>query len=195
MGFGLICAGLLTLLFMRIIPAELVGFAVIVKGLGMLKGYNSFFRAALYSAYALLTFSAVDAVIWVLKIAGVMPDIMLLESILSYLHILMLITFQMFLFRALSTLSRELGYDKGVKRSSLALAVMAVFCLVTVLSLAGISVFGAAGLLMYLVNIAFCIFAVYTCYKGITTDEAEKKEEAKIEKFQKQFSRKKKNGK
>ncbi len=192
MGFGLICAGLLTLLFLRIIPAELVGFAAISKGLGMLKGYNSFFRAALYSSYALIAFSAVDAVIWVLKIAGVMQDILWLESLLSYLHLFLLIPFQMFLFRGLSALSKELGYDKGVKRSSLALAVMGAFCLVTVLSLAGISVFGTAGMLMELANIAFCEFAVYTCYKGITTDEAEKREEEKIEKFQKQFSRGKK---
>lgn len=191
MGFGLICAGYLTLLFLRIIPAELFGFAVIAKGLGKLKGYNSFFLAALYSAYTLVGFSLADAVIWVLKIAGVLPDVLWLESLLSYLHLFLLIPFHIFLFRGLSTLSAELGYDKGVKRSTLGMSVMAVYCFVTILSLVGIPYFGAAGMLMYIVNIFATEFAVHSCYRAITTDEAEKKEEEKIKKFEKQFQRKK----
>ncbi len=196
MGFGLICAGYTTLLFLRTIPAELIGFFVIARGLGKLSGYNVYFKAALYATYAILAFSAVDAVIWTLGISGVIPKESIINNIMSYIHILLLLPFHLFLFRALRTISESLGYGKGARRSVFAMSVLSVYYVIYILSLLRVPLLGSylvlTEFLLYIVCIFVTLSAVYTCYRAITTDEAEKREEEKIEKYEKQFGRNKK---
>lgn len=194
MGFGLICAGLTTLLFLRLVPAELVGFAVIAMGLRKLSVYNGFFKGALYCAYAIIAFSAVDAVFWILKLCGLTDGLVFLESILSYTHMLLLLPFQIILSRALMTISASLGFDKGVKRAVMSTSVVSVYYLVYALSCISTPFdvyLDFATLILFFINLAILISAVHVCYRAITTDEAEAREDAKIEKFEKQFGRKK----
>lgn len=193
MGFGLICAGYTTMLFMRLIPAELIGFIVVAKGLSKLRDYNSFFKAALYCTYAIIAFSAVDAVIWIMNLLKII-SLGAADELLSYIHILFLLPFHFFLARATGTISEELSFAKGVRRSKLALAVTTVYYIISILTLLGV-LGGYFGIILYLVNFLVTEICVYTCYMGITTDEDEKREEAKIEQFEKRFGRKKDNKK
>lgn len=194
MGFGLICAGYTTLFFLRTIPAELIGFFVIARGLRKLSGYNVFFKAALYVAYALLAFSAVDAVVWTLGMAGVIAKESIVNNVMSYVHILLLLPFHLFLFRALRTISESLGYTRGARRATFAMSLVSVYYVVYVLSLMKFPLFGQylmlTEFLLYIVCIFVTLSAVYTCYRAITTDEAEKKEEEKLEKYEKRFGKK-----
>ncbi len=194
MGFGLICAGLTTLLFLRLVPAELVGFAVIAMGLRKLSVYNGFFKGALYCAYAIIAFSAVDAVFWILKLCGLTDGLVFLESILSYTHMLLLLPFQIILSRALMTISASLGFDKGVKRAVMSTSVVSVYYLVYALSCISTPFdvyLDFATLILFFINLAILISAVHVCYRAIATYEAEAREDAKIEIFEKQFGRKK----
>lgn len=196
MGFGLICAGYTTLLFLRTIPAELIGFFVIACGLSRLSGYNVFFKAALYATYAMLAFSAVDAVVWTLGMAGMIAKESIVNNVMSYVHILLLLPFHLFLFRALRTISESLEYGKGVRRATFAMSLVSVYYVIYVLSLMKFPLFGQylvlTEFLLYIVCIFVTLSAVYTCYKAITTDEAEKKEEEKLEKYEKRFGKKEK---
>lgn len=199
MGFGLICAGYLTLLFFRTIPAELLGFIVICKGLSKLSQYNNYFRYALFTSVAIVAFSAFDAVIWALGIAKIIELSQSLENILSYIHLLLLFPFHIFLFSGLSALSKELSFNKGVRRAVLASSVTVTYYIIYIVSLLNISSIGIyltfLSFVMFFVNFITTESAVYCCYRAITTDEAEKKEEEKLKSFQKQFGRNKKNTK
>lgn len=199
MGFGLICAGYLTLLFFRTVPAELLGFIAIYKGLSKLSQYNTFFRVALYSSLSIIVFSLVDAVIWALSISGIIEISPNLENILSYIHLLLLLPFHIFLFGALRTLCKELSFNKGLRRAVLACSVTVTYYIVYIVSLLNIQNIGIyltfLSLIMFFVNFITTEMAVYCCYRAITTDEAEKKEEEKLKYFQNQFSRNKKNKK
>ncbi len=194
MGFGLICAGYTTLLFLRTVPAELIGFFVIIRGLRRLSGYNVFFKAALYASYAMLAFSAVDAVAWTLGMAGVIPKESIVNNVMSYIHILLLLPFHLFLFRALRIISDSLGYGKGARRAVFASSVLSVYYVIYILSLLKVPLLGSylvpLELLLYIVCIFVTLSAVYTCYRAITTDEAEKREEEKLEKYEKRFGKK-----
>lgn len=195
MGFGLICAGLLTLLFLRLIPAELVGFTVISMGLSRLSKYNVFFKAALYFSYALVAFSAVDAVFWILKFTTLTDGMAYLETVLSYVHAMLLLPFQIVLFKALEVLSRELGFTKGAKRAVLASSAVTVYYITFALSCVSLPIdvyIDFAVLILFFVSFATTFLAVYSCYRAITTDEAEEKEEEKLKKFEQQFGHKKK---
>ncbi len=199
MGFGLICAGYLTLLFFRTIPAELLGFIVIYKGLSKLSQYNSFFRYALYTTYAIIAFSVFDAAIWALEIAKIIELSQSLENSLSYIHLLLLFPFHIFLFSALRTLCKELSFSKGVRRAVFASCVTVTYYIIYIVSLLNIPGIGVylsfLSFVMFFANFIVTESAVYCCYRAITTDEAEKKEEEKLKSFQKQFGRNKKNKK
>lgn len=199
MGFGLICAGYLTLLFFRTVPAELFGFIAICKGLSKLSQYNNYFKTALYTSFVIVAFSVFDAVIWALGISGILEMSQGLENILSYIHLLLLFPFHIFLFGGLSSLSKELSFTKGVKRAVFASSVTVTYYIIYIVSLLKIQNIGIylafLSFVMFFVNFITTESAVYCCYRAITTDEAEKKEEEKLKRFQNQFGRGKKNKK
>ena len=198
MGFGLICAGFSTLLFMRLVPVELFGFFFVYRGLGKLSSFNSFFRYAKISVYPILVFSLADAV---LRIPGI-SDFAAGENvqlILTDLHRLCLAPFLVLLMLALRCISAELGYKKGASRAVFALSVTFVYYLSYI-----VSRFGSGELQKYLSVMEMAVYiimflavesAVYACYRAITTDEAEKKEEEKLKQFEERFGKKKSIGK
>ena len=195
MGFGLICAGYSTLLFMRLIPVEFIGFLFVLKGLIRLSYLNKYFGYAKKSVYPILVFSFADIVYWITSYFLKLTDSHILESIFTYAHRIVFIPFYIFLFLAIRKISEELGYTKGIKRATLALSVTAVYYIVfaaSSLNITGIAHYlTAADIVMYLVLFLAAESAVYLCYRAITTDEAEQKEEEELRKFEERFGRKK----
>ncbi|MBR3994960.1 MAG: hypothetical protein IKI97_06740 [Clostridia bacterium] len=194
MGFGLICAGYSTLIFLRLIPVELVGFVVVLMGLNKLKGFNKYFAYTKNCVYGILVFSLADAIYWILKYFGII-NLTVAEDVFTYLHRLVFLPFYILLFMALRTISRELEYIKGMKRSTLALSTTIVYYLVFALSRLNINAIReylfAAEAVLYLVLFLVAESAVYVCYRAITTDEAEKQEEERLAQFEQRFGKKK----
>lgn len=195
MGFGLICAGYSTLIFLRLVPVEIIGFYFVLKGLRMLKSYNIYFGYALKCIYPILLFSLVDVIYFILRLTTGL-DSGLAADIFTYLHRLVLLPFYITLFPALRKISLDVGYVKGVKRATLAMSTTIVYYLVfafSKLDLGDISQYlYAAEIIMFLFLFFITESAVYTCFRAITTDEAEKKEEEQLQKFEERFGKKKK---
>lgn len=192
MGFGLICAGYSTMLFLRLVPVELFGFFFVKKGLAKLRGYNRFFSYAEKSVWLILAFSFADLIWWVLNFFGIIniPEI---YDIFTYIHRIVLMPFHFFLFAALRDISNEVGYPKGMKRAALAMSTAIVYYLVFALSRLTIGgferYFVIAEYIFCLLLIIITESAVYTCYRAITTDEAEKREEEELAKFESRFGK------
>lgn len=194
MGFGLICAGYATLLYFRLIPAELIGFFFVLKGLKKLSGYNKYFNIAHKCTFFILAFSLVDAVYWFVKYFG-SADFAFYENILTNCHRIVFFPFYISLFLALREISQELAFKKGIKRSTFALSVTFVYYVTFVALKVNIPTFRqyfqVAEILLYIILFFSTESAVYACYKAITTDEAENKEEERLEKFNSRFGHKK----
>ncbi len=192
MGFGLICAGYSTLLFMRLVPVELIGFIFVLKGLMKLRNFNRFFNFAEKSVYPILLFSFIDCIYWIINYFGI-ATIGGADGILTYVHRIVYLPFYLFLFAALRSISNEVGYPKGMKRASLAMSTAIVYYLVFALSritMAGFErYFVIAEYLFYLLLVIITESAIYTCYRAITTDEAEQKEEEELAKFEARFGK------
>ena len=196
MGFGLICAGYSTLIFLRLVPVELIGFIFVLKGLKKLCSFNKYFNYAKCSVYGILAFSLSDVVYWILTNLNIINSTMA-DSVFTYLHRLVFLPFYILLFMALRTISKELEYVKGVKRATFAMSTTIVYYLVFALSRLNINsvqqYFFAAEALLYLVLFLATESAILTCFRAITTDEAEKQEEEKLLQFEKRFGKKDKH--
>ena len=198
MGFGLICAGYSTLIFLRLVPVEIIGFYFVLKGLRMLRSYNSYFRYAEKSIYPILLFSLADVIYFILERMGIATS-HVAADIFTYLHRLLLLPFYFLLFYALRKISADLGYDKGVKKATLAISTTLVYYLVFAVSRIDLGDFRqyfiAAEIILFLLLFFVSESAIYACYRAITTDEAEKKEEEQLKKFEERFGRKKNKNK
>ncbi|MBR5307977.1 MAG: hypothetical protein IKU43_04345 [Clostridia bacterium] len=192
MGFGLICAGYSTLIFLRLVPVEIIGFFFILKGLKKLSPFNRYFQYAKMSVYPILLFSLADVVFRILNFYKIATGDFVVD-IFTYMHRLVLLPFYITLFYALRTISDSLGFTKGVKRATLGLSSVLVYYLVFViakLDIASISQYmKAAETVLYLVLFFVTELAVGCCFRAITTDEAEQKEEEKLQKFEQTFGK------
>ena len=198
MGFGLICAGYSTMLFLRLVPAELFGFFFVKKGLSKLRSYNKFFSYAEKSVWAILAFSIADLVWWVLNFFGIVniPEVF---DIMTYIHRIVLLPFHFLLFAALRDISNDVGYPKGMKRATFAMSTAIVYYIVFALSRATM---GGFERYFVIAEYIFCLMliivtesAVYTCFRAITTDEAEQKEAEALAKFEARFGKNRKGTK
>lgn len=196
MGFGLICAGYSTLIFMRLVPVEFVGFVFVLLGLNKLKCFNRYFSQAKVCVYGILAFSLTDAIYWILKYFDIINSV-IAEDVFTYLHRLVFLPFYILLFMALNTISKELEYTKGIKRSTLALSTTIVYYLVFALSRLNINsvreYLFIAEAILYLLLFFVAESAIYVCYRAITTDEAEKQEEERLAQFEQRFGKKDKH--
>lgn len=192
MGFGLICAGYSTLIFLRLVPVEIIGFFFILKGLKKLAPFNRYFQYAKTSVYPILLFSLADVVFWILNFYKIATGDFVVD-IFTYMHRLVLLPFYITLFYALRTISDSLGFTKGVKRATLGLSSVLVYYLVFVMAKLDIATISqymkAAETVLYLVLFFVTELSLGCCFRAITTDEAEQKEEEKLKKFEQTFGK------
>ena len=146
--------------------------------------------------YGILAFSLTDAIYWILKYFDIINSV-IAEDVFTYLHRLVFLPFYILLFMALNTISKELEYTKGIKRSTLALSTTIVYYLVFALSRLNINsvreYLFIAEAILYLLLFFVAESAIYVCYRAITTDEAEKQEEERLAQFEQRFGKKDKH--
>ena len=196
MGFGLIFAGYITLLFFKIMPpAMAVGAYLMYKGLKKLVPYGKKFLYASNTAAFLLGYYVLYIGIWIARFAGFGEGIVssklfgLCDDVIYYG---ILLVFHIFLYGALLGISRECGYDKGIKRAYMSKMLMALFYVFTIINIA-LSLLDVASYIPFasficqLSWIFYTSLYIYGCYMRIATDEIIEKEERKIAEYDRKY--------
>ena len=195
MGFGTIFLGYVTLLFFKIVPVGLVGAYLMYRGLSKLSVYGKSFEKARNMSAVFFLYFAVYTAFWTANTFG-FSDIMqtksfLLVDLLVYYGIFCL--FQFRLCMALWTISRETGYEKGVKKARTCFVATFVFAMASfvriVLSFFQLSAYMSIAMLVYeLVLLLFTASFVYSCYMMIATQEIIDEENRKMREYDEKYS-------
>lgn len=197
MGFGLIFAGYITLLFFKVMPpAMAIGSYLMYRGLVKLRDYGKNFLYASYAAIALIGYYLLYCAIWIFRMAGFGEKIvtstvfMLCDDIVYYAALLV---FHIFLYAALFDISNQCGYDKGIKKAYMSRVLTAMFYVLTAANIplyyAGISTYlPLACFLCQVVWIIYTAVYIYGCYMRIATDELIAEEEKKIAQYDAKYA-------
>lgn len=206
MGFGLLFLGWTTLLGLRIIPPlDIIGCLVMLKGLTKLEGYG--FEKAKLSCTALLGYHILYSVLWLLDLTNLFNAFSFAAT--GYADALLypafLITYALFLYKALGGISKQVEFEKGIKRekSCTSLAIVLAFFLIAQFVIPFIKPLQAySGYLAFTVTLfeyVWIIFSgiyIYSCYMMIATQEIIDDENKKIMEYdQKNAFKKLKNKK
>ena len=131
MGFGLIFAGYITLLFFKTMPpAMAVGAYLMHKGLTKLGIYGKSFMRAAGMAAALGVYYLAYCGIWIIRFTGIGHGVFTSSIFVMFddiIYYTMLLVFHIFLYKALEEISRETGYIKGIKRAYMSRVLLAMF--------------------------------------------------------------------
>ena len=206
MGFGLLFLGWTTLLGLRMIPPlNIIGCLVMLKGLTKLETYG--FQKAKISCTALLGYHVLYTVLWLLDLTNLFNVFSFSVAVYAdaLLYPAFLITYALFLYKALGGISKQVEFEKGIKRekSCTSLAIVLAFFLIVqfvfpfIKPLQAYSVYltFAVTLFQY-VWIIFSGIYIYSCYMMIATQEIIDDENKKIREYdQKNAFKKLKNKK
>lgn len=206
MGFGLLFLGWTTLIGLRILPPlDIIGCLLMLKGLTKLEGYG--FEKAKLSCTALLGYHILYTVFWLLDILDIFNSFSF--AAVSYadyiLYHTILTVYAVVLYKALGSISSQVGFEKGVKRekSCTSLALVLAFFLAAQFAVSLIkAVQMYSGYLTFAVTlfqyvwIAVSGVYIYSCYMMIATQEIIDDENKKIQEYnQKNAFKKLKNKK
>ena len=189
MGFGLLIIGYSTLLLLRIVPIEIVGFFVMYLGLDKLSRHEKKLSYAKYASVFMFAESILSSLMWIENSFGIdmgLSALPWLETAEGILYHLGLIVFHLLLYYGISAISKVSGYDKGVKRSRFALITTTVYYLAAV---CGSVIPGAASVmakpiwLMQLLWMFVNLFMLAGCFMMIVTDEMLEAEDKKYAEF------------
>ena len=196
MGFGLVFAGYITLLFFKIMPpAMAVGAYLMYKGLKKLEPYGKNFLYSANAAAALLGYYVLYIGVWIMRFAGIGKGIVsskLFGFCDDVIYYGILLVFHIFLCCALLGISRECGYDKGIKRAYMSRMLMAMFYVFTVINiiLSAFDVVSYIPFASFICEMAWILYTslyIYGCYMRIATDEIIEKEERKIAEYDRKY--------
>lgn len=199
MGFGLIFSGWSTLFFFKTLPpVNILGCLLMLKGLDKLSGYGDSFRKAKNACVAFLAYYIIYTIMWILNILeifdfGAVFSLVYADQIL-YRTILVL--FSVFLFRALGDISRQVGFEKGIKREKSCTSLVIVFVIFLAIQLL-CSFIGIGKYEAYL-SLALVIFEllwlinsavyIYSCYMMIATQDIIDEENKKMREYDEKYS-------
>lgn len=199
MGFGLIFLGWSTLLFFKTLPpVNIIGCLLMLRGLEKLSGYGTNFIKAKNADIALVGYFSAYTILWILGMFGIF-DFTKIHS-LVYLDVIiyrtLLILFSVFLYRALGDISRQVGFEKGIRRERSCTSLVIVFVIFLAIQL-GASVMGVGRYEAYL-NLALVVFEtlwlimsavyIYSCYMMIATQEIIDDENKKMREYDEKYS-------
>jgi len=199
MGFGLIFLGWSTLfLFKTLPPVNIIGCLLMMRGLDRLSYYGSNFKRAKNAAVAFLAYFVAYSVLWILGILNVFDY----GSIFAFVYLdvivyrTILVIFSVFLYRALGDISREVGFEKGIKRERGCTSFVIVFVIFLAIQLVS-SLVGIGKYEAYL-NLALVVFElvwliksavyIYSCYMMIATQEIIDDENKKMREYDEKYS-------
>lgn len=202
MGFGLLFLGYLTFLSFKIMPAGLIGTALMYFGLSKLCTHAPYFNKAKKLSAAYFIYYLIFTALWILNMTGVFDSLGKFQSKLiwfadSAVHGILFFVFSLVLCKALEQICNEVGYEKGIKKQRLCGAFLNVFALGTVLRLALYftnfgNILQMPVMLVELLSIVSVSAWIYSCYMMIATQEIIDDETEKIRKYdEKHYSNRK----
>lgn len=195
MGFGLIFLGWITLLFFKILPVGILGAYLMYRGLNRLSEYGEGFVKAKKSCAVLLGYFVLFGIMWVLDIMGVFrfTEIKALVYADEVLYYVTLLAFSYFLYKALGKISRETGFEKGIKREQKCISLLIVFVIFTAARIVsyflGIEMYLRLPMLVYeLFWLGYSAMYIYSCYMMIATQEIIDDENKKMREYDEKYS-------
>lgn len=199
MGFGLIFLGWSTLFFFKLIPpVNIIGCLLMMRGLDKLSGYGDNFKKAKNSSIAFLAYFVIYCILWLVGILKIFDYTKVFALVYAdqIIYRTILVLLSVFLYRALGDISREVGFEKGVKREKTCTSLVIVFVIFLaaqlMLSFIGIGKYEAylnlalsAFELIWLISSAVYI---YSCYMMIATQEIIDEENKKMKEYDMKYS-------
>lgn len=199
MGFGLIFLGWSTLFFFKTLPpVNIIGALLMLRGLEKLSPYGENFRKAKNTSAAFLAYFTVYTVLWLVGILGIFDysKIYFFVYLDAVVYRTILIVLSVLLYRALGTISKEVGFEKGIKREKNCTSLVIVFVIFLAIQLAA-SLVGLGKYEAYL-NLALVAFEllwliysavyIYSCYMMIATQEIIDDENKKMQEYDRKYS-------
>ena len=198
MGFGLIFLGWSTLLFLKTLPpANIIGCLLMMKGLGKLEAYGTSFTKAKNACAVLMSYFVLYNIAWLLDMFKIfkvfeLPNSMIIDSVIYYAC---LFTFAILLYKALGDISRQVGFEKGIRREKSSISFVIVFLVFVVVQvvLSYINTEYAAylKLTLFIFELLWLIYSgvyIYSCYMMIATQEIMDEEDRKMREYDEKYS-------
>ena len=199
MGFGLIFSGWSTLFFFKTLPpVNILGCLLMLKGLDRLSGYGDSFRKAKNACVAFLAYYIIYTILWILNILKIFDygKIFSLVYADQILYRTVLVVFSVLLYRALGDISRQVGFEKGIKREKSCTSLVIVFVIFLAIQL--LLSFISIGKYEAYLNLALVIFEllwlinsavyIYSCYMMIATQDIIDEENKKMREYDRKYS-------
>lgn len=193
LGFGLIFLGWSTLLFLKAAPLGIIGCILMQKGLEKLSGYNKYFATAKTLCEGFLVYFVLFGVLWTLDFTGIYPFNDITNYTDDVIYRCVLVTFSFYLYKALGDISKQVGFDKGIRREKTAVSIMIVYVAFTVIKYILIP-FGYAGYLqlpLVVFELLWLLYSgmyIYSCYMMIATQEIIDEENKKMKEYDEKYS-------
>lgn len=199
MGFGLIFLGRSTLFFFKTLPpVNIIGCLLMLKGLDRLSSYGDNFKKAKNAIVAFLAYFVIYNILWLLSLTNVFDYSKIFSLVYcdQILYRTILVIFSVFLYRALGDISREVGFEKGMKREKSCTSLVIVF--VVFLAIQLLCSFIGVGKYEAYLNLALVIFEllwlissavyIYSCYMMIATQDIIDEENKKMREYDEKYS-------
>ena len=188
MGFGLFLVGYMTLLLLKMVPIEIVGFFVMYLALDKLQNQEPSFKYAKYASIYMFLESALGAMLWLSPVRGCNigfisePYFITVENILYHSGLLV---FHLLLYMAIRNISQKVGYTKAVGRARFGAVAICIFYVAQICSaiIPGAEIMMAPLGIYQILLMLFNLFILVGCYMMIVTDEMLEKEEKKYNEF------------
>lgn len=201
MGFGLLLVGYLTLLLLKMVPIEIVGFFVIYLALDKLQNQEPSFRYAKYASVYMFLEAALGSMMWLEEVTGMKmgiisePYFVTVENVLYHSGLLV---FHLLLYMGIRNIAKNVGYTKAVGRARVASVATVIFYVAHLCSafIPGAQIMVVPLGVYQIFLLLFNIFILLGCYMMIVTDEMLEKEEKKYNEFlekNKKFKKEKKD--
>lgn len=195
MGFGLTFLGFLTLLFFKTMPVGLIGCALMYKGLSSLCNYDTQFKKAKSACGVFFIYFCAYTVLWVLNAFGVynFTQNSVLVAADEIIYYLILCIFCFFLYTSLGSISKRVGFDKGIKREAFSKSFLYVFAVMTfaryILSFFNLEIYLRVPLIFFeLIWLIYSSMYIYSCYMMIATQEIIDEENKKMRQYDEKYS-------
>ena len=188
MGFGLLLVGYLTLLLLKMVPIEIVGFFVIYLALEKLQKQEPSFKYAKYASVYMFLEAALGSMMWLCEVTGMemgiisKPYFVTVENVLYHSGLLV---FHLLLYAGIRNISKSVGYTKAVGRARVASVATVIFYLAHLCAafIPGAQIMVVPLGVYQILLLFFNIFILLGCYMMIVTDEMLEKEEKKYNEF------------
>ena len=189
MGFGLLVIGYSTLLLLRIVPIEIVGFFIMYLGLEKLTKHEKKFSYAKYASVFMFAESVLSSLMWIehsFRIPLGILSVAHIETIENILYHAGLLVFHLFLYYGISAISKVSGYGPGVKRSRFALVTTGVYYIAAICGSVipnAVQFMAKPIWLMQILWMLVTLVLLFGCFMMIVTDEMLENENKKYAEF------------